>query len=332
MKKHRAQKAARPPERPTPPVVRISGLTFSYPGRQALRGVSLEVREGETVAILGPNGSGKSTLLRILATLASPGGGTASVDRWSIVDQPREARKHLGVVFQSPALDGKLTVLENLHFHGLLYDLSQPLLGERIREALEAFGLWERRHDRVEELSGGLQRRVELAKGMLSRPRLLLLDEPSTGLDPAARLEFWQFLKRALRSTPMSALLTTHLIDEADRCDRVIIMDSGAVVLDGSPAALKAQIGGDIVALRSSDLPKLKRAIQRRFRMAGTIADGELLLETPDGARLLPQIVKAFPSLVASATLRKPGLEDVFLRQTGHRLMASPIPEEAGTP
>lgn len=284
----------------------------------------MEIREGETVAILGPNGSGKSTLLRILATLTTPGGGSASLDRWNVVDHPHEVRKYLGVVFQSPALDAKLTVLENLYFQGLLYELSQPLLGERIKEALEVFGLWERRQNRVEELSGGLQRRVELAKGILHRPRLLLLDEPSTGLDPAARLEFWHFLKRSLGSAPMCALLTTHLIDEAERCDRVVIMDNGTAVLDGTPAALKAQIGGDIVALRPTDLPRLKRAVQRRFRIAGTVADGEILLQVSDGARLLPQLVKAFPSLIVSATLRKPSLEDVFLRQTGHRLQMEP--------
>lgn len=305
---------------PSPPVLRVSGLTFAYPGRSVLRGISLEAREGEAVAILGPNGSGKSTLLKIIATLALPEDGSVFLDRWDVAQHPGEARAHLGVVFQSPALDDKLTVLENLHFHGLLHGLAQPLLGDRIKESLEAFRLWDRRHERVEKLSGGLQRRVELAKGILHKPRLLLLDEPSTGLDPAARLEFWYFLRRILRSAPMCAILTTHLTDEADRCDRVLIMDRGEALAMGSPGELKGELGGDIVVLQSSDLQKLRRKVHRHFRLDGTLSNTELHLRVPGGAEVLPRLVRSFPELIESATLRKPSLEDVFLHRTGHRL------------
>lgn len=285
---------------------------------------------GEVVAILGPNGSGKSTFLKILATLALPASGSVFLDHWDVAKNPAAARAHLGVVFQSPALDVKLTVLENLHFQGLLYGLGPPFLQDRIKEALEVFRLWDRRHERVEQLSGGLQRRVELAKGIIHKPRLLLLDEPSSGLDPAARLEFWHFLRRVLRSSPMCAILTTHLTDEADRCDRVVIMDRGEVVSVASPVELKSGLGGDIVVLQSSDLQKLRRRIQRRFRLAGTLSNSELHLRVNGGAEVLPKLVRSFPDLIESATLRKPSLEDVFLHRTGHRLRHEPMERNGG--
>lgn len=314
----------------SPPVLRVIGLAYAYPGRVVLRGISLEAREGEAVAILGPNGSGKSTLLKIMATLALPADGSVFLERWNIVQHPAEARAHLGVVFQSPALDDKLTVLENLYFHGLLYGLPQPVLAARIKESLEAFRLWDRRHERVEQLSGGLQRRVELAKGILHKPRVLLLDEPSTGLDPAARLEFWHFLKETLRSSSLCAVLTTHLTDEADRCDRVVIMDRGEAVAVGSPSELKGVLGGDIVILQSSDLRKLKRGIYRQFRLDGTVSNNELHLRVHGGAEILPKLVRSFPDLIESTTLRKPSLEDVFLQKTGHRLHAEPTDMATG--
>jgi ABC-2 type transport system ATP-binding protein len=304
----------------TSTVLRVDGLTYAYPGRAVLRGISLEAKEGEILAILGPNGSGKSTLLKILSTLALPASGSVQLDRWDVLKDPYETRRHLGVVFQSPALDDNLTVFENLHFQAHLYALPPAEMSERLKESLNVFGLWDRRHERVEHLSGGLQRRAELAKGILHKPRLLLLDEPSTGLDPAARLEFWHFLRRLLRSTKMAVVLTTHLTDEADRSDRVIIMDKGEIVCDGIPSELKHAVGGEIIALRSPDLERLRRGIRRRLGISGTVADGELLLETAGGASILSKLVRAFPKLIEAATLRKPSLEDVFLQKTGHRL------------
>lgn len=302
-----------------PLIVRVDNLSFSYPTGQALRNVSLEARAGEIVGILGPNGSGKSTFFHILSTILVPSEGKVELAGNDVLANPDQARRDAGIVFQTPGLDKKLTVTENLRYHGQLYGLSGEFLENRMEHVLGTFGLSDRRNHLVETLSGGQQRRADLARGMLHQPRMLILDEPSTGLDPSARLEFWHFLKDSVAETGMAVMLTTHLLDEADRCDRVAIIDKGQLVAMGSPAELKRSIGTEVVVIVSKSPEQLERGIRRRLGLKGTVIEKELHLETDDGSRLLPRIA-AFADRIDSLTVRKPSLEDVFLRKTGHRL------------
>ncbi|MEX1138824.1 MAG: ABC transporter ATP-binding protein [Bacteroidota bacterium] len=306
---------------PARPIVAISGVSYSYPGQSALTDVSIDAYKNELVGILGPNGSGKSTLFRVLSSLQLPSEGSVEIDGRDILRFPNEGRRRIGVVFQSSGLDLKLTVFENLIYHGQFFGLGGSILTARVNHLLESFGLLGRKDDRVETLSGGLQRRVDLARGLLHQPPVLILDEPSSGLDPAARLDFWHFLTQAMQGREMTVLLTTHLLDEADRCDRVVIMDRGSVVVSGSPEELKASLGGEIVVITASDPQRLARRVRREFRIDGTIVDRELHLETTDATRLIPRLVKAFSGSIEAVTIRKPGLQDVFLRRTGHRLV-----------
>src|SRR5579872_232284 len=222
--------------------IEVEGLRHSYGERAALRGVSFDVRPGEIFALLGPNGSGKTTLFRILSTLMLPTGGRAVIARFDPARQPAEVRRRLGIVFQSPSADLKLTVAENLRHQGHLYGLRGAVLRERIEEMLGRVGLADRARDKVETLSGGMQRRVELAKGLMHRPDVLLLDEPTTGLDPGARLDVWQYLRELRAQERVSILVTTHLMEEAERCDRLAILNSGEIVALGTPVALRGQI------------------------------------------------------------------------------------------
>jgi len=231
--------------------VDVEGLTHRYGERTALDGVSFSVRSGEVFGLVGPNGGGKTTLFKILSTALAPSSGSARVAGVDVRDGA--VRRRIGVVFQSPSLDGKLTVGENLLHHGHLYGLSGSGLKERIGEELTRFGLKDRMGDRVEKLSGGLQRRVELAKSLLHRPEVLLLDEPSTGLDPGARRDLWDAL-RGLKG--VTVLLTTHLLEEAERCDRMAILHKGKIVALGEPLTLRGEIGGDVVTVRSRGRPK----------------------------------------------------------------------------
>lgn len=308
------------PESPNHPVVAISGVSYSYPGQSALTNISVTAHKNELVGFLGPNGSGKSTLFRILSSLQLPSEGKVEIEGRDILRYPDEGRRRLGVVFQSSGLDLKLTVLENLIYHGQFFGLGGSLLIGRVNHLLESFGLLGRKNDRVEALSGGLQRRVDLARGLLHQPHVLVLDEPSTGLDPAARLDFWHFLTQAMEEGEMTVLITTHLLEEADRCDRVVIMDRGSIVVSGSPEELKASLGGEVVVITASDPERLARRVRREFLIQGTIIDRELHLETSDATRLIPRLVKAFSGAIEAVTIRKPGLQDVFLRRTGHRL------------
>lgn len=307
-------------ERSAHPIVAISGVSYSYPGQSALTDVSINAYKNELVGILGPNGSGKSTLFRILSSLQLPSEGRVEIDGRDILRFPNEGRRRIGVVFQSSGLDLKLTVFENLVYHGQFFGLAGSILTARVNHLLESFGLLGRRNDRVETLSGGLQRRVDLARGLLHQPPVLILDEPSSGLDPSARLDFWHFLTRAMQDGTMTVLVTTHLLDEADRCDRVVIMDGGSVVVSGSPEELKASLGGEIVVITASDPHRLAKRVRRDFHIDGTIIDRELHLETSDATRLIPKLAKAFSGAIEAVTIRKPGLQDVFLRRTGHRL------------
>ena len=304
----------------TEAAVRVRELRQRFGEREALAGISLDVRPGELVALLGPNGSGKTTLFRILSTALVPTSGSVAIFDADVVRRPAQARRELGVVFQAPSLDRKLTVTENLRHQGHLYGLHGRQLEGRIAGALDRVGLADRAGERIEQLSGGLARRVELAKGMLHRPRLLLLDEPTTGLDPSARREFWAYLDAVRGEAGATAVVTTHLMDEAERGDRIALLDEGRLVALGAPAALKAEIGGDVLTLETSDPESLATGILERFGFSAQVVERAVRIERPRGHELVPELVDAFPDAILGITLGKPTLDDVFVRRTGHHL------------
>ncbi len=304
----------------------VENLVHTYPAkrpskvpRQALKGISFTIQEGEIFGLLGPNGGGKSTTFHILSTYFSPTGGRAVLLGHDVTREPDAVRRDLGVVFQSPGLDKQLTVRENLKHQGHLYGLSGHFLKDRIDAMLSRVGLLDRGDDLVQTLSGGLKRRVELAKGLLHQPKLLLLDEPSTGLDPGARRDMWDYLMELKKGERMTMLVTTHLMEEAEKCDRVAILHEGMLVALGTPAALKKEIGGDVISVETANPEALKGQIQKKFNVSAEVVDGVLRIERPNGHEFIPQLVGAFPGQITSVTLGKPTLEDVFIKHTGHR-------------
>ncbi len=296
----------------------VEALRHVYGSREALRGISLAVRPGEIFALLGPNGGGKTTLFRILSTLLRPTSGSARVFGSDVVRDRAAVRRSLGVVFQHPSLDPKLTVAENLTHHGRLYGLTGTGLRERSRDLLNRFELAERTNERIEELSGGLQRRVELAKALLHRPRLLLLDEPSTGLDPGARREFTSTLADVRDTSGTTVVLTTHILDVAERCDQVAILDRGKLVAVDAPDALRASVGGDVIVMHAHDPERLRARIRERFACDPVVVDGTLRIERPLGHEFVREVAAAFPGEMRSISFGQPTLEDVFVQRTGH--------------
>jgi ABC-2 type transport system ATP-binding protein len=313
----------------TTDALRVERLRHTYGTRLALDDVSFTVARGEIFGLLGPNGGGKTTLFKILSTLMTPSGGSASVFG-DCLDAPDIVRRHLGVVFQHPSLDGKLTVEENLLCHGHLYGLRGAALRRRAVAALQQLGLTDRGGDRVETLSGGLQRRTELAKALLHEPPLLLLDEPSTGLDPGARRDFLQHLRQLREQGGVTIVLTTHYMEEAERCDRVAILHHGRLVSLGSPAALKSAVGGDVVVMQAPDPHGLRAKIRRRFGCDAVVVDGTLRVERPRGHEFVRDVVEAFAGDLTLVTYGKPTLEDVFIHLTGHRFWTDGVGEGSG--
>jgi len=299
----------------------VSGVSYFYGSRQALTDLNLAVAPGEIVAFLGPNGGGKTTFFRLLSTLISLQHGSIRVLGHDLRTETQAVRRLLGVVFQAPSLDKKLTVAENLKHQGHLYGLSGQRLAARQTAMLAALGLTDRARERTETLSGGLRRRVELAKGLLHEPRLLLLDEPSTGLDPAARSDLWAYLRSVRAEQGVTIVLTTHLLEEADKADRLAILHEGRLVALDSPDALRATVGGDSITIRTADPQSLCGAIAGRFGCAARVVDDSVRLEQPDGHQWIARLVEAFPGQIQSITLGKPTLEDVFIDRTGHRFM-----------
>lgn len=300
--------------------VETAGLQRNFGPRKALDDVTLAVREGEIFALLGPNGGGKTTLFRVLSTLLEPSGGTARICGHDVVSESAAVRRCLGVVFQSPSLDPQLTVEENLRYGGNLYGLHGRELEERMGGAAKSLGVADRFPDLVKTLSGGLQRRVEVAKSLLPRPRVLLLDEPSTGLDPVARVDLWESLTRLRESTGMTVVMTTHLMDEAERCDRVAILHHGRLIACDTPDALRATVGMDVLKLAVRDPEGMAGRLQERFGWAGAVRDGMVRVELPRAHEQVARIVEAFPGEILSVTAGRPTLEDVFVRMTGARL------------
>lgn len=302
--------------------VQLVELTRRFGDRVAVDGVSFDVPRGSIFGLLGPNGGGKTTLFRMLTTLLRPCGGKALVAGFDVTLDRQRVRRRIGVVFQSPSLDAKLSVKENLHHQGHLYALRGSMLAHRCDELLDRFGLSDRAADRVEILSGGLQRRVELAKSLLHRPEVLILDEPSTGLDPAARASVMAHLQGLRDLDGVSCLLTTHLMEEAEQCDHVAIMDRGRLVAFDTPGALKATIGGEVISLTARDCEGLARKVRERFAGPVEVVDGAVRLERSEAHSLIPALVEAFPGEIESAMVAKPTLGDVFLHLTGHRFAA----------
>jgi len=298
-------------------IISVEGLTHNYGSRTALSAVSFQINAGEIFGLLGPNGSGKSTLFRILSTMMSPASGRATVAGYDVNTKPDEVRRHIGVVFQSHSLDKKLTVEENLRGQGHLFGLSGAELKRRTGEVMTRLGLADRKSDLVDALSGGLRRRVEVAKALLHAPQVLLMDEPSTGLDPGARRELWQYIEELRKDQGVTVLLTSHILDEAERCDRLLLLHEGRVVADGTPAELKSRIGGDVVALEMSDPELAAPQIATRFGAQARVVDGLLRVEITNGHRFIAEVVEAFPGSIRSVALHKPTLEDVFLDETG---------------
>jgi len=299
--------------------VEALSLTHRYGKRLALDQVSFNVRAGEIFGLIGPNGGGKSTIFRILATLILPTSGTAKVAGFDIRREAASVRRHLGVVFQSPGLDKKLTVMENLKHQGHLYGMSGKSLITRANHLMERMGLSDRAGDLVETLSGGLKRRLEIIRGLLHGPELLILDEPTTGLDPLVRREVWDYLKQLRANENLTCLVTTHLLEEADACDRIALLDRGKIVAFDSPSALKSSLGGDIISMRARAPVQLRDDIAARFGLEASVVEQEVRIERSSGHEFIPQLISAFPTQIESVTLGKPTLEDFFIQRTGRR-------------
>jgi ABC-2 type transport system ATP-binding protein len=302
-----------------PAAIAVQQIVHRYGDRIALDGASFSVGEAEIFGLLGPNGSGKTTLFRILSTLMTPSGGDASICGRSVVSQPRDVRRNIGVVFQEKSVDVKLTAAENLMHQGHLYGLSGGALKTRIAQMLSRVGLSDRANERVETFSGGMLRRIEIAKGLMHHPSVLLLDEPTTGLDPGARIDLWQYLRILREEEGITVLVTTHLMEEAERCDRLAILSIGKVVGLDTPAGLKSAIGGDVVVLDSAEPESLKKKIEQKYRVSPTIMAGRLRLNHEQGHRFAAEVAEAFPNEVLGASVSKPSLEDVFIERTGHK-------------
>ena len=302
------------------PVISVENLVHRYENRTALNGISFDVGPAELFGLLGPNGSGKTTLFRILSTLMVPTAGRAIIMGCDAVRDPARLRRQIGVVFQAQSVDLKLTAHENLWHQGHLYGIRGQTLERRIQTILTRVGLSDRVKELVETFSGGMQRRIELAKGLLHHPGVLLLDEPTTGLDPGARRDLWQYLQMLREEDHVSVLVTTHLMEEAERCDRLAILNKGNIVALGTPTELKSEIGGDVILLDAAhDAAALAERIRARFHVETAVLENQVRMEREGAHRFVTEVVEAFPGEIEALSVSKPALEDVFIRRTGHR-------------
>ncbi len=301
--------------------IRVEGLAKRFAEIEAVRGVDFEVRTGETFGFLGPNGAGKSTTINMLCTLVRPTGGRATVAGYDVVTQRDDVRREIGLVFQDTTLDTYLSAAQNLRFHGQLYGVPAAQLEARMRQVLELVGLWDRRGKDVQTFSGGMKRRLEIARGLLHSPRVLFLDEPTVGLDPQTRASIWEYLGELRRQEDLTIFLTTHYMDEAEHCDRIAIMDAGRIVALDTPQALKAAIGTDRIRLETDDVEVASAAVKRQFGLeVSTDAGGGMVLQVADGERFVPRLLADLGVAVRSVSVTRPTLDDVFMSYTGRTI------------
>jgi len=307
---------------PDSPAILIDTVSHRYGERLALDQLSFQVQPGEIFGLLGPNGGGKTTLFKLLSTLMPIQSGQLSVAGHDVATRADDVRRSIGVTFQAPSVDIKLTVRENIVYQGRLYGLSGATLRERVAAQMERFQIADRANDLVQTLSGGLKRRVEIAKSLLHNPRVLLLDEPSTGLDPGARFDLWRALQTLRAESRVTVLVTTHLMEEAEKCDRLVILDHGRLAAIGTPDELRSSIGGDCITIQAFDSDRaavLSQQITQSLHLTPQLFETQLRIEAPEGADLVHRLTKQFSAEMRSITLGKPTLEDVFIRATGHR-------------
>jgi ABC-2 type transport system ATP-binding protein len=299
------------------PAVWTRGLAKNYEQVEAVRGIDFEVAPGEIFGFLGPNGAGKTTTIAMLCTLARPTAGEARVAGHDVVLERDEVRRNIGLVFQDPTLDGYLTAEENLRFHADLYGVPRAVARERMQVVLEMVGLWERRGNIVNTYSGGMRRRLEIARGLLHSPRVLFLDEPTIGLDPQTRSSIWTYIRELKAREEITIFLTTHYMDEAEYCDRIAIMDQGQIVVLDTPESLKASVGRDRVQIKTDDDDAAIAALRERFDIEAVIAEGEVTFSVAEGEQFVPRLFAELGVPILGVSVSRPSLDDVFMSYTG---------------
>jgi ABC-2 type transport system ATP-binding protein len=297
--------------------ITVRGLVKRYGEIEAVGGVDFEVRRGETFGFLGPNGAGKTTTINMLCTLARPTAGSATVAGYDVATQRDDVRRNIGLVFQDTTLDGYLSAERNLRFHAELYGVPRAVLGDRMRQVLEMVGLWDRRRSRVQTYSGGMMRRLEIARGLLHAPRVLFLDEPTIGLDPQTRVSIWTYIADLRRREDTTIFLTTHYMDEAEHCDRIAIIDNGKIVALDTPEALKASVGRDRVQIQTADDPAAISALRDRFDVEAAMHEGAVTFSVAGGEEFVPRLFAELGVPIRSVSVARPTLDDVFMSYTG---------------
>jgi ABC-2 type transport system ATP-binding protein len=300
-----------------PPAVSVRGLVKRYGDVEAVTGIDFDVTTGETFGFLGPNGAGKSTTIGVLCTLVRPTGGRASVAGHDVATERDEVRRNIGLVFQDTTLDGYLTAEQNLRLHAELYGVPRAVVADRMRQVLEMVGLWERRETRVATFSGGMKRRLEIARGLLHSPRVLFLDEPTVGLDPQTRSSIWGYIRELKAREDITIFLTTHYMDEAEYCDRIAIMDRGKIIVLDTPEALKASVGRDRVQITTDDDDAAIAALRERFGLEATVAEGLVTIAVESGEEFVPRLFGELGLPIRSVSVSRPSLDDVFMSYTG---------------
>jgi ABC-2 type transport system ATP-binding protein len=302
---------------PTRPAVSVDGLVKRFGDLEAVRGIDLTIESGETFGFLGPNGAGKSTTISMLCTLVTPSGGSAQVAGFDVVTERSEVRRNIGLVFQDTTLDGYLSAERNLRLHAELYGMPRGGVDARLRQVMDMVGLWDRRASRVNTFSGGMKRRLEIARGLMHSPRVLFLDEPTVGLDPQTRSSIWSYIRELKQAEDITIFLTTHYMDEAEYCDRIAIMDHGQIIALDTPEALKASVGKDRVQIHTDDDDAAIAALEAQFGLAAKVVEGAVTFAVESGEQFVPRLFADFPLPIRSVNVSRPTLDDVFMSYTG---------------